>query len=599
MLGPGVRAQVSLLPADPYASFIGFDPVPGGSRTAITVAGQSFSRGLRVTTAGGAPNLWEAQLRWATVVPVARNDTLLLTVWARQLSPRAGDSIHAQVVFEREGGDYAKSLNTSLPSTDDQWRLYQIPFRSIADFPAGGAALAVQFAAGPQSFEIGGIELRNYGQTPPPLPTSFDYSGREPGAAWRVAAEARIDQHRKAQLTMRVMDSAGNALPGASVTVTQQTHAFPFGTAINASVLMQPGPDRDRYRAAFSKMFNAAVIENHLKWPFWEQWGRPDGEAALAWLTERGVPVRGHNVIWPGWSNMPGDTPSLDAAALRSRIDTRFAAILSATAGVITDWDIVNEPYSNIDVTGRIPGVAGVTPSAGVLGNDELARWFTLAGQLAPGVTRTLNDYNLLAGLDRTHREYTMELVRWMQARGAGPDQLGLQGHFFGVIIPPEELGRRFDTLATLGVPLIITEFDVSTTNEPLQADYTRDVVTLAFSRPEVTGFLMWGFWEGAHWEPVASLFRRDWSEKPAASAWRSLVWDQWWTRDTGVTGADGARTVRAFKGEHEVVVSAPGLTPRTLRVELNDDRTVAVRLAAGPLLPGGGEIKPARPLDE
>lgn len=63
----------------------------------------------------------------------------------------------------------------------------------------------------------------------------------------------------------------------------------------------------------------------------------------------------------------------------------------------------------------------------------------------------------------------------------------------------------------------------------------------------------MWGFWEGANWIPVSSLYRRDWSPTPAAESCRDLVLRQWWTRWQGKADAQGRCEVRAFFGKHRV----------------------------------------------
>jgi hypothetical protein len=80
-------------------------------------------------------------------------------------------------------------------------------------------------------------------------------------------------------------------------------------------------------------------------------------------------------------------------------------------------------------------------------------------------------------------------------------------------------------------------------------ADYYR----ICFACPQVEGILMWGFWEGANWIPVSSLYRRDWSPTPAAEAYRDLVFRQWWTRWHGKADAKGRGEVRAFFGKHRV----------------------------------------------
>ena len=63
----------------------------------------------------------------------------------------------------------------------------------------------------------------------------------------------------------------------------------------------------------------------------------------------------------------------------------------------------------------------------------------------------------------------------------------------------------------------------------------------------------MWGFWEGANWIPVSSLYRRDWTPLPAAEAYRDLVFREWWTRWQGAADAKGRCEVPAFFGQYRI----------------------------------------------
>jgi hypothetical protein len=63
----------------------------------------------------------------------------------------------------------------------------------------------------------------------------------------------------------------------------------------------------------------------------------------------------------------------------------------------------------------------------------------------------------------------------------------------------------------------------------------------------------MWGFWEGANWIPVSSLYRRDWSPTPAAEAYRNLIFKEWWTDSRTRSDAQGKSKVRAFFGKYRL----------------------------------------------
>jgi len=91
--------------------------------------------------------------------------------------------------------------------------------------------------------------------------------------------------------------------------------------------------------------------------------------------------------------------------------------------------------------------------------------------------------------------------------------------------------------------------------DEELQADYLRDIMTIAFSHPGVEAIVMWGFQERCHWRPAAALWRKDWSIKPAGEAWVDLVRGKWWTDETLTTDGKGIARARCFLGTHTIQV--------------------------------------------
>lgn len=78
-----------------------------------------------------------------------------------------------------------------------------------------------QFSEGPQTFDIAVTAITYYGASAPPTSAmKFHYPGRgNPSAAWKVAANQRIESIRKAPLFVRVVDSAGNPLVGKNLVV--------------------------------------------------------------------------------------------------------------------------------------------------------------------------------------------------------------------------------------------------------------------------------------------------------------------------------------------------------------------------------------------
>lgn len=588
---PVTVEPVSVLPNNPYNSFFRyFDAQLGGSTSVVNVAGQSFLQAIQFTSNGDSDYVFRSGLGWNNATPIKKDDALLLSFWARKLEPLNSAIIRAQVVFERNADPYDKSLSINFPNDSAEWRFYQLPFKAHTDFAAGQAHLVFQFAFGPQKFEIGGIALSNYGQTvsPSQFKIEYYYPGRaDANAAWRLAAIERINQYRKGDLSVTVVDRDGKFLPGATVFIQQTNHSFKFGSAVTAQLLAgngQTAADREIYRSRVSSHFTTTVLENDLKWPFWEDWQAWNRQAtmdALAWLKASDLTVRGHNLIWPGSGNLPGDVRNLTGTALQQRIDQHFADILKPenAGGKCYQWDVVNEPYTNYDLQGRINGVDKVTPSQGKLGNMEIIRWFQLARNLDAQAKLFVNDYDILAGggIDTNHQNYLFELTSWMLANGAPVDGVGLQGHF-DRITPPALLQTIIERFSTLPVQLAMTEFDINLADEELQAEYTRDVMTMIFSQPGFTDFLMWGFWENAHWLPLGAMYRADWSSKPNALVYNDLVFREWWTNASGISDAAGKYSTRGFKGSYNVT-AVYGRESKTVTTNLNANGEVIITL--------------------
>ncbi len=332
------------------------------------------------------------------------------------------------------------------------------------------------------------------------------------------------------------------------------------------------------------------MFENDLKWPQWES-NRQRPPQALQWLRDNGIGrVRGHNLIWPGWRWMPANvqityddikaTQGQEAADawLRDRINSHITEEAGALQGQLEDWDVINEPYTNNQVIN-------------ILGRDEMAQWLLRAREADPYARLFLNDFNILAvgGADYFKHRYYLGLIPHLESLGAPIDGFGFQGHFGPNVTPPETLLAVLDRFAQMGKTLQVTEFDIDTTDEALQADYTCDFLTLVFSHPAVDSFLMWGFWEGAHWKPNGAMYRRDWSIKPNGEVYSDLVFNQWWTNADGATDEYGQYTVRGFQGDYEVTVETTGQTqtvPTALPGE-GTTLTVTVTLPDGRALGG------------
>lgn len=572
-LAQSLEHPVPLLNGEPLLLFKYSGSAAAASAEIIPVDGPGFQAALRLTTRSLPANPWDNRIRVLGGAPVRKNDVIVASFQVRCAAPEDTGCV-TRLNVERRDSPYTKSANT-LVLSGTSWQPFKLLFPMAEDYAAGGYYLDFWMGEQLQVADLADISFLNYGPgvTAADLGIDTGYDGSAPGSPWRAAALQRIDEIRKGNLAVLVLDAGGTPVPGATVHVRMKKHAFGFGSAVAADLLLGTSPDSEKYRQFILDNFNLVVFENDLKWSGWES-NRQRALNGIRWMQDHGITkIRGHNLVWPGWQYLPASVKGLegDPEALRRRILDHIQDEVSATSGTLMDWDVINEAYTNTDLQK-------------ILGDAEMAAWFRQARLFDPTVTLFINDYSILSsnGVDFAHQNGYARIIENLDALDAGVQGIGMQGHF-GSPTPPETMLRILDRFARYGKQIEITEFDFNTPDEALQAQFTRDLLITAFSHPAVTNFLMWGFWEGRHWLPVGAMVRRDWTTKPNFDVWRQLVYGDWWTDETALTSTEGAMGLRGFLGDYVVEVTAGGqskVVPFTLAA---GDNLVTVQLDPAP----------------
>ncbi len=547
--------------------------------------GQPFSQKVRITANSSGNLQWDAGYGINNARSISSGSACLLAIWLRAEGGDGRVSLFIQNSSTYESEAY---LTFSLSS---QWTQYLIPFDANRAYVPGGLTIGLHLAWQPQTVEIGGLAALDYGTglSVENLPSQIHndkYGGWEPDAPWRAQAAQRIEQIRKANLTVRVENADGAPIPGASVEVEMLKHEFAFGSAVVSRLFAGNNGHNPTYEAKLLDLdgrghgFNWVVFENALKWPGWEQnWITPKPQTANAvqWLRNHGIRIRGHNLVWPGWSNLPSDIQANqdDPAYIRNRIFNHIEEITTypGIAGNIDEWDVLNEITTNRDLEYALQGNPGYTT-----GREIYAEIFEKLAEVDPNTKTYINDYvtisqgNTGGGLYDLKKQFARELID----AGVRLDGIGFQGHIGGF---PTSLYDVYDILEdfhqSFGAKAKITEYDTDeAVGDELAATYLRDFLTMVFSHPSTDGFLMWGFWDGAHWHGNAPLFYQDWSIKPAGEAFIDLVFNQWWTEESGLTNANGEFGLRGFKGTYKVTVD-DGNQVLTDTIELRNNMLV------------------------
>lgn len=560
---------IALLPADSSL----FNR-PSSAVQWVAVANQPFRNAYRISTGPGSGG--NLTLRYIIDAAVTKGDVFLLSFYTRSIQSKkeTGEAFFETTVDRTPGGKYQwPPLIERGLSFGSSWQQTQIPFVAEHDAAKGEAVFVLKPGAFPQVFEVGGISLVNYKQSMSlaDLPrTVVRYGGDEPTAAWRKAAAERIEKHRKGNLSITVVDEKGKRVSGAGVSVRMKRNAFTWGTATSSALLLDSTSAGATYRDTLLKYFNQVVLENEIKSKNWERFDAAQTAKGVAWLKAQAIPVRGHVMVWPSWQHSGASFAvyKKDTTGLRAAILNRLRQQTAALKGYFTEWDVVNEPYAHDDFLK-------------LLGREEMITWFNAAREGTPGVKLFLNDYTMFHGEGAASpSELFFNNVKFLLDNGAPVEAIGEQGHIGGTPPPIEKVVERLDRFAQLGLPIQISEFDINSNDDEFKARYLHDFMTAVYSHPSTIGFVQWGFWEGAHWFPVAALWDEQWKLRAHGKVYTDLVTKTWTTNTDGRTDKNGNYVLRAFTGDYEVVVRHSGKEVRKAVVLTTTGQTVVVKLA-------------------
>lgn len=516
----------------------------------VPVQNQSFDQALKLTTSTGIAAAWNAQLVAPISRPIKSGDVLLGHFWLRCVRSMT-DEGYTDFVVEQATAPFDKAIDFPISATQD-WREVFVSFRAMRDYPAGSAHICLRLGYDSQTIEIGGVELIDYGASRKldDLPrTKITYEGRSADAPWRKAALARIEQIRKGDWNIHLVDSAGKPISGADIHAVLVDNAFGFGACVDVQHLLAEGPDGDKYRDVVAKLFNQVVFENDMKWQALYNGISPQLDKAVQWLLDHHIRIRGHNLVWPSWRWLPAELQQYknDPEKLRQITAEHITQVVSHFKGKCFQWDVVNEPYSNHDLTD-------------ILGRDAINQWYWLARKADPSCKLYMNDFGIL-GTDTAHENAFFDILKAMRDLGGPIDGIGIQSHFGEVLPAPEHILKTFDRFSKLGLPIESTELSLNLDDQQLQADYMRDYLIACYSHPDVKGVMLWGFWETAakYWRPKAAMYTTDWSLKPEGKVWIDLVHHQWTTNVHERTNPAGQTRIRGFFGDYEITVTQNG----------------------------------------
>lgn len=244
-------------------------------------------------------------------------------------------------------------------------------------------------------------------------------------------------------------------------TTLRQAAPFPFGAALNPTLLTT----NTAYRQTAEHEFSSVTAENHLKMhlvhPAQDRYDWTGSDILVNFAEKNDQRMHGHTLVWhqsvPAWvSTFQGDS-----TAWNNLLKTHIQTVVGYYKGRIKSWDVVNEAFTDD---------GAMRPSIWLerLGRDYIARAFRYAHEADSDVLLFYNDYGQEYSLKKRNAILTM--IADFKRRDIPIDGVGLQTHT-SIRQADSTISNTLRQMAATGLQVHISELDIRV-NQAAKADF-------------------------------------------------------------------------------------------------------------------------------
>jgi GH35 family endo-1,4-beta-xylanase len=403
---------------------------------------------------------------------------------------------------------------------------------------------------------------------------------------WALAkARTGIEQYRKGELTVTVVDKFGDPLPGADVTIEQIDRDFMFGYFDDPDMLGETLMEQAR-QDGFD-YFTMGVY-----WTLSEPTDDAFGWTTLDYIVDAAsaYAIKGHPLLWFSDYTMPAYTSELSGQDLLDEIDEHLTEIVSRYSDDVVGWDVINEAHGFPAMGGMDrAAITQITKDAVDLVKILDPDSFTVVNCSFDWFGQSMVSEFILG---ETAEFKSMPLIPYMQGlldAGVDFDIYGQQMYNGGCITVFSEWGigdpikvdvydlgeihRMLDRVGEVGLPAQLTEQSVPSDmadecpemgywrapwTEQVQADFVTSFYTLVFGTEHFHSATWWNLIDGDAFIKHGGMIHEDKTPKQAYNDLTALF-GQWWTDAEDQTDGAGELATRVFAGNHNVTASYEG----------------------------------------
>jgi endo-1,4-beta-xylanase len=183
-----------------------------------------------------------------------------------------------------------------------------------------------------------------------------------------------------------------------------------------------------------------------------------DADSIAAFAQRNNLRMRGHTLVWhnqtPDWLFKDASGNQVSKEVLLQRMKDHIMTVVGRYKGKIYAWDVVNEAISDKKDEYLRP-----SKFLQIIGEEYIAKAFQWAHEADPAAKLFYNDYNEISPVKR---EKMIRLVKGLKDAGVPIHAVGLQGHWAVNEPSRGQLDSTLKQFSELGLPMQITELDIS-----------------------------------------------------------------------------------------------------------------------------------------
>ena len=400
-----------------------------------------------------------------------------------------------------------------------------------------------------------------------------------------------IENYRKGNARLTVLDKSGAPIPHAKIKATQKSHEFRFGSNLFLLDELETQEKNEIYKKRFADVFNMATLpfywdalEPEQGKPRYDKsspkiYRRPAPDLCIEFCREHGIEPREHALAYDRF--FPKWLYGASVEEAKRALEKRFAEIAERYADQIPTIEVTNEmdwPCGNVSFYEE----------------PDFVEWcFKMAEKYFPKNQLVINESTGFCW--KVRGRTTDQYYSYIEANMLRGARIGMQYHLFNKIeneyketrktLNPQSLYKHMDLYARFGKPLQITEvtvpaYSLDAADEEIQAQIIEKLYSLWFSHPAVEQIIYWNLVDGyTHvWDQDpekiratqgdmtlgenyyhGGLLRFDLSPKPAYQKIMELIRERWHTDAEATTSENGVANFRGFFGKYEIEITANG----------------------------------------